>query len=252
MRKLNTFIFKTALVMLLMASLIFTVGHNKVAQADEPELINIPGSFSGTFGLSSDYRLRGITQNDEDLALQGSLDWNHEMGYYFGAWASNVDFGDTAQSEVDLYLGVAREYWGVTFDIGGVYYTYPGAVEALGYDYFEYKFGMSYEFPKIAMGVTVFYTPENTGSSGNATYVSFDAEVPLLISRLAMTGHVGHQTITDETVAGRPDTVDWSIGASYATHGFDLSLVYADTDLTTAECAAGCDGEVIIGISRSF
>ena len=67
-----------------------------------------------------------------------------------------------------------------------------------------------------------------------------------------MTGHVGHQTITDETVAGRPDTVDWSIGASYATHGFDLSLVYADTDLTTAECAAGCDGEVIIGISRSF
>ena len=164
---------------------------------------------------------------------------------------SNVDFGDTAQSEVDLYLGVAREYWGVTFDIGGVYYTYPGAVGALGYDYFEYKFGMSYEFPMIAMGVTVFYTPENTGSSGNATYVSFDAEVPLL-SRLAMTGHVGHQTITDETVAGRPDTVDWSIGASYATHGFDLSLVYADTDLTTAECAAGCDGEVIIGISRSF
>ena len=58
--------------------------------------------------------------------------------------------------------------------------------------------------------------------------------------------------ITDETVAGRPDTVDWSIGASYATHGFDLSLVYANTDLTTAECAAGCDGEVIIGISRSF
>jgi len=112
MRKLNAFIFKTALVMLLMASLIFTVDHNKVAQADEPELINIPGSFSGTFGLFSDYRLRGITQNDEDLALQGSLDWNHEMGYYFGAWASNVDFGDTAQSEVDLYLGVAREYWG--------------------------------------------------------------------------------------------------------------------------------------------
>ena len=73
--------------MLLMASLIFTVDHNKVAQADEPELINIPGSFSGTFGLFSDYRLRGITQNDEDLALQGSLDWNHEMGYYFGAWA---------------------------------------------------------------------------------------------------------------------------------------------------------------------
>ncbi len=237
--------------MLLVASLII-VDHNRVAQAaEEPELINIPGSFSGSFGFFTDYRFRGVSQNDEDLALQGNLDWNHEMGFYLGTWASNVDFGDSAQSEVDIYAGVAREYWGITFDIGGVFYTYPGALESEEYDYFEYKFGMSTEFPLIAMGATIYYSPENTAGSGNATYMSYDAEVPL-VSRLALTGHVGRQWITDESAFGKPDYVDWSIGATYATHGFDLSLVYIDTDLTVAECAKGCDGEVIFGISRSF
>ncbi len=251
MSKLNSFISKTALAMLLVASLI-VVDHNRVAQAaEEPELINLPGSFSGSFGFFTDYRFRGVSQNDEDLALHGSLDWSHEMGFYLGAWASNVDFGDSAQSEVDIYAGVAREYWGVTFDIGGIYFTYPGALESLRLDYFEYMFGMSTEFPLISMGATIYYTPEFTGGFGNATYVSYDAEVPL-VSRLAMTGHFGYQWITDNAGAERPDTLDWSIGATYATHGFDLSLTYIDTDLTVAKCAKGCDGEVVFGISRSF
>jgi len=239
--------------MLLMASLMFTVDHNKVAQADEPELINIPGSFSGSFGFLTDYKFRGITQTDSEMAIQGNFDWGHEKGYYLGVWGSNVEFGaaGAGNTEFDFYAGVAREYWGITFDIGGVYYTYPGATESAGLDYFEYVFGLSYEFPLISMGATVYYSPENTASSDNATYVSFDAEVPLL-SRLAMTGHVGHQSITDETAFGKPDYLDWSIGASYATHGFDLSLTYIDTDLTTAECAEGCGGSIVFGISRSF
>lgn len=251
MSKLNSFISKTALAMLLVASLI-VVDHNRSAQAaEEPELINLPGSFSGSFGLFSDYKFRGISQNDESLSLQGSLDWSHGIGFYLGAWASNVDFGDSAQSEVDLYFGVAREYWGITFDIGGVYYIYPGALDSIDYDYFEYKFGMSYEFPLIAMGATIYYTPENTTNSGNATYLSYDAEIPLL-SRLALTGHIGHQAITKESTFGKPDFIDWSIGATYAMHGFDLSLTYIDTDLTNAECSKGCDGDVVFGISRSF
>jgi len=253
MRKLNTFIFKTALVMLLMASLMFTVDHNRTAQADEPELINLPGSFSGSFGFLTDYKFRGVSQTNEEMAIQGSFDWGHEKGYYLGVWASNVEFGaaGAGNTEFDFYAGVAREYYGITFDIGGLWYTYPGATQQLGLDYFEYKFGMSYEFPLISMGATIFYTPENTASSGDGTYVSYDAEVPLL-SRLSMTGHVGYQWVEDETAITRPDTLDWSIGASYATHGFDLSLVYVDTDLTTAECGTICDGSVVFGIGRSF
>ena len=236
MRKLNTLVSKTALAMLLVASFVFVSANNRLAYAEEPELINLPGSFSGSMGFVTDYRFRGVTQTDEEMAIQGSFDWGHEKGYYFGVWGSNVEFGaaGAGNTEFDFYAGVAREYYGITFDIGGVYYTYPGATKNLALDYFEYMFGMSYDFSLISMGTSVYYSPQFTSSSGNATYISFDAEVPL-VSRLVMTGHVGHQWVKDETAITRPDTVDWSIGASYATHGFDLSLVYIDTDLNTTE-----------------
>ncbi len=253
MSKVNSFIFRTALAMLIVASLTFAVDHNSVAQAEEPELINIPGSFSGSLGFFTDYKFRGVSQTASEMAVQGSFDWNHNMGFYLGVWGSNVEFGaaGAGNTEFDIYAGVAREYWGITFDIGGIYYTYPGANDDLELDYFEYKFGMSYDFELIAMGASIYYTPENTSSSGNATYVSYDAEVPL-VSRLSLVGHVGHQWVQDETAITRPDTVDWSVGASYATHGFDLSLHYIDTDLTTAECSTGCDSSVVFGISRGF
>ena len=250
---LNSFISKTTLAILLAVSLVI-VNSNRIAQAtEEPELINLPGSFSGSLGFFTDYRFRGISQTAEEVAIQGNFDWNHEKGFYLGVWGSNVEFGaaGAGNTEFDIYFGAAREYYGITFDIGGVWYTYPGATEANRLDYFEYKFGMSQDFSVILMGVTAYYTPENTTSSGNGTYVSYDAEIPL-VSRLAMTGHVGYQWITDETAFGKPDYLDWSIGATYSTHGFDFSLAYVDTDLTVTECAEGCDGEVIFGISRSF
>mgnify|MGYP005628679357 FL=1 len=253
MRKINSLISKAALALLLMASLVFTADFNTAAYAEDPELINLPGSFSGSMGFVTDYRFRGVTQTDEEMAIQGSFDWAHEKGYYFGVWGSNVDFGSqgNGNTEFDIYAGVAREYYGITFDVGGIWYTYPGATENLALDYVELMFGMSHDFSLISTGVSAYYSPQFTSASGEAIYISFDAEVPLA-NRLALTGHVGHQWVAKEDAITRPDTVDWSIGASYATHGFDLSITYIDTDLTTTECAEGCDGEAVFGISRSF
>ncbi len=34
---------------------------------------------------------RGVSQSDEDVAVQASLDWSHASGVYTGFWSSNVD-----------------------------------------------------------------------------------------------------------------------------------------------------------------
>jgi uncharacterized protein (TIGR02001 family) len=62
---------------------------------------------TGTVTAVSDYDFRGITQTAQDPALQGSIDYAHDSGFYIGAWASNVDFGDCCDEniEVDLYTG---------------------------------------------------------------------------------------------------------------------------------------------------
>jgi uncharacterized protein (TIGR02001 family) len=62
---------------------------------------------SSTVTLASDYDFRGISQSAKDPALQLSLDWAGDSGFYVGAWASNVDFGPDTVSDVelDIYAG---------------------------------------------------------------------------------------------------------------------------------------------------
>src|SRR3954453_1779900 len=58
---------------------------------------------SSTWTATNDYDFRGTTQSAKDPALQASLDYAHDSGWYAGAWASNVDFGT---SDPDLELDV--------------------------------------------------------------------------------------------------------------------------------------------------
>ncbi|MEJ2521643.1 MAG: TorF family putative porin, partial [Gammaproteobacteria bacterium] len=55
---------------------------------------------SATVTATTDYVFRGITQSAEDPALQGSLDYEADSGFYVGAWASNVDFDDCCDESV--------------------------------------------------------------------------------------------------------------------------------------------------------
>src|SRR3546814_2295512 len=60
---------------------------------DAPEEFTI----TGTVGGVSDYRFRGISQTNEDFAVQGSINLNHSSGFYVGTWASNVDFANSSE-----------------------------------------------------------------------------------------------------------------------------------------------------------
>ena len=47
---------------------------------------------SGNVALTTDYRFRGISQSDEELAIQGGFDAEFGPGFYIGTWGSSVDF----------------------------------------------------------------------------------------------------------------------------------------------------------------
>lgn len=65
-------------------------------------------ALSGSATLASDYRFRGASQSDKEMAVQGGLTLTHESGAYAGAWASNLagwgTFGG-ANMELDLIAG---------------------------------------------------------------------------------------------------------------------------------------------------
>ena len=214
----------------------------------------LPGEFSTTVGFVSEYSFRGISQSDEGPALQGSIDWSHDSGFYAGVWGSNVEFTD-ASLETDIYGGYSGEVNGFTYDIGAIYYAYPGADSDLDYDYYEGSLAVGYDFDVAALSASVNYSPEFFADSGDATYVAGNLDVPLpfMPVETSLNASVGHQWIDDNEAYGVDDYMDWGVGITSSIYGFDFGVRYIDTDLDeTEDCFDGCDQRVIFSVSKSL
>ncbi|MCB1591288.1 MAG: TorF family putative porin [Alphaproteobacteria bacterium] len=225
------------------------------AWAAGPDPLESSGiSLSANVGFVTEYSFRGLAQSNENPAVQGGFDVNHTSGLYAGIWGSNVNFndGDEASVEVDLYAGYANDFRGLNYDLGVIYYAYPGADSALDYDFWEFAASLGYDFEVVALTASYNYSPNFFADSGDAHYFSAAFEAPVF-KGLSVNGHFGHQDIDDESKFGVEDYNDWSLGLGYNLYGFDLSLAYVDTDLDeTSECSDGCEERVIFGVSRSF
>ncbi len=215
-------------------------------------------SVTGNVGLTTDYVFRGISQTDESPAIQGGIDVSHASGFYAGTWGSNVNFndGDQASVELDYYTGFKGEITKeLSWDVGALYYSYPGASSSLDYNYWEGKFALGYTPSGVAMaptfGLSVFYSPEFFGHVGPATYVNGSVSVQLA-QAVSLNASIGNQQFSD---SGAPvDYMDWKVGlhTEYAGVGFELG--YTDTDMSKAECfnSTLCDGRVLFTVSKSL
>jgi uncharacterized protein (TIGR02001 family) len=89
----------------------------------------------GYLGYSSDYIWRGVSQTSGSAAMSGELSVSNG-GLYGGIWASEVDFGDEATYEMDLFLGyelmVSDKF---SLDVGVIQYNWDK-----GYDDVEEVF----------------------------------------------------------------------------------------------------------------
>lgn len=220
----------------------------------------VPGSFSGAVTLTSDYVFRGISQSDENPAIQGSLDWKHETGLFVGVWGSSVDFddGDQASAELDWYAGWAGDFRMVGLDVRAIYYNYPGADTPRDYDYWELGAAATVS-PLANIDLTVGYnfSPDFFNESGTAHYVHGGAAYTLagLMVPVTVSADVGRQWINDNSFFGTPDYWHWTLGLGVTVEGFDLAVAYSDTDLSTAECGGGlgtCGQRVVVSGGYAF
>lgn len=222
----------------------------------------IPGSFSANVSLTSEYYFRGLSQTDDAPAIQGGFDYEvpltKPVGLYLGVWGSNVDFNeaggvDGATIEIDAYGGLKGNIGdtGVSWDIGFIYYAYPGADSSLNYDFVEAQAAFGYDFGVASVTASVNYSPDNFGDSGDAFYPKLAVDVPVPgIKDLTLSGSVAKQFIDDEAVFGSPDYLEWNIGLGYSVAGFDLAVNYTDTDIDPN--SDGNDAMVLFTVGRSF
>lgn len=205
-------------------------------------------SLSANLTVTTDYVFRGYTQTGEDPAVQGGLDWAGPGGWYVGTWASNIDFGsgDDASVEVDIYGGYAWEANGVSYDLGVLYYAYPGAESSAGYDFVEAYAGLGYDLDAVSLSGAVHFTPDNFGETGTGWYLTGGLS-GALSDALSMDANVGFSQVTEDF---GEDYLDWNVGLSYSFSSVALDLRYHDTDLP--ECAGSCDARVVLSLSAEF
>ena len=230
-------------------------GMALAADAPPPE-----HTLAGNIGLFSQYIFRGLTQTNREPALQGGFDYSHSSGFYAGTWGSNISwlrdggaYSAGGSLELDFYGGYKGTFADFSYDLGTLYYWYPGdpnvlanplnpkadtweAYAGLGWKWFSAKY--SYGLKDETFAVL---------NSDGTWYFDLTATVPLADLTKALDGftfiaHWGKQKYrgTDPrnvAVGGIQQSndqlysyEDWKIGLSYALpQNFTIGAFYTDT-----------------------
>ncbi|CAI9007006.1 MULTISPECIES: TorF family putative porin [Pseudomonas] len=210
--------------------------------------------------LASDYRTRGISQTQNDPALQAGATLAHSSGLYLGAWTSNVDFGGglKTRQEVDYYAGW---FWEATdainLDLGYLKYSYPK----------ESQFNQSEVYGILSVyGVKfgAYYSDDAPGidSEQNSlySYVGYETELPYDTGLKLRYGLMDFKDPYLYSSSGEAEDSyhEWEVKLTHELAGVMLGLSYIDTDLSKSQCTSNwgfddvCSATVVASISKSF
>lgn len=198
----------------------------------------VQAGVSSTVTATSDYDFRGISQSATDPAIQASIDWSHDSGFFLGAWASNIDFADCCDEdiEVDLYTGFSKALdSGFSWNAGFTYYVYPGAdypVVDEKLDYWELSVGGGFKdfSAKFWYSDNFSNFEDVSGESADAWYLELNYSVALPYG-VGLGLHAGK---SDGDYWGDFDYQDYGISVSKALGHFNFTLKYVYPDVDDA------------------
>ncbi len=226
------------------------VAAPEMALAQEQSTLPI----SGNLTFTTDYVFRGVSQTNEDFAVQGGIDYAHQAtGLYVGTWASNVSFAP-GSVELDVYGGWARAYGDFVVKIGALHYDYPGN-SSLNTD--ELVLGGSWKWFSAsyyyALSDEYFGLLDGKGSQYLELNASYELPMEFVIG-----AHYGTTLFDGEPTPGSPndanDYVDWKISVARSYRGLDFLLAYTDTDFDKGANAPAdiADERVFLSVTKTF
>ena len=248
---------------LIPAAVLSALAVPAAAQDAEPPK---PITVTGTVGLVSDYRFRGVSQSDKNLAVQGGFTIAHESGLYIGTWGSNLagwgTFGG-ANMELDLIAGFKLPVGGGALDVGATWYMYPGGFDNT--DFIEPYAKLSGTVGPVNLTAGVAYAPkqqalgaysstgalasagiyDNEGDKNDNLYLWGDISSGVPNTGLTLKAHIGYSNGNEglgpfaTSVAPTGEYFDWLAGADYTIPGTPLTLgvAYIETDIGKGESA---------------
>jgi uncharacterized protein (TIGR02001 family) len=195
------------------------------------------GELHGYLTAASDYVFRGVSQSDEEPALQAGLDYAHASGFFAGVFAATIDYPETSfradpgQIELDAYAGyrrgAGRDFaWNVAlFD-----YEFPDS-EANDTNYQELAFDLYYR-DTARFGAT--YSDDARSGGASAWTAELELRRPFG-QHFQVSGSLGRYTFAR---SDWKDYLYWDFGASATAGAWTFDLRYYDTS-DEAETLAG-------------
>ena len=217
---------------------------------------SVQAEISANAAIVSDYRFRGISQSNENPAVQAGFDYAWENGFYLGTWGSTVDFDSVidfnGSLELDFYGG-----WGTdigensSIDLGYIYYWYPGDEGGVAGDYQEIYF--NYGWRDLSLGVA--YSDDYYGGAGKFWYLQANYDWGFA-EDWALSLHVGYNDFDDDIFlsSDKGNYTDYSIGVTWSVVGVDLGLAWVGTNLSEDDVfdTSWSDDTAVFTLSKSF
>jgi uncharacterized protein (TIGR02001 family) len=195
--------------------------------------------------VQSDYRFRGITQNDKSVTPEGTLGFTGPDGFYGNLWAAKTNWGVARASggtnnpsfELDEYVGKHTDLWGTDLNVEAYYYSYPdfhlkGSPKA---SFFEVITQLTHAFGPLTVVGTWAYSPEFSLGGGTGNYLEGTGTFAVN-DWLSISGNVGHQWVQNAKYNGSSDYSHFDIGATATYKTFALDARYVATDLKKSQC----------------
>ncbi|MDE1467082.1 TorF family putative porin [Aurantiacibacter sp. D1-12] len=224
------------------------------AQEEEDDGIGV--DVSANVAIVSEYKFRGVSLSDGDIAVQGGVDLSLPAGFYVGTWASSID-EDTVgygHTELDIYGGWSGEFGAISTDVGVIMYIYPNA-GAGDFDYVEVYGSVGTTLGPVEATLGVAYAPEQDSLAGTDNfYVYGDLGTGIPGTPVSLYAHLGY---TDGflTFTNDGEALDYALGADVAL-GSNLSIgaafVGVEGDVLIDPDGTFTDDSVVLTLSASF
>ena len=235
------------------------------AQSTAAETADPAITVSGSGAIASDYRFRGVSQSNKQMAVQAGITASHDSGFYIGTWASNLagwgTFGG-ANMELDLIGGYRATLADrAILDVGLTWYMYPGGADNT--DFAEAYAKLTGTAGAATLTAGAAYAPEqqaigkwyNTGSDAangvynhpgakdDNLYLWGDGALAVPGTPITAKAHIGHSWGQDglgpnaTAVSPTGRYWDWSLGADVTYRNLTFNVSYIDTDISDREAA---------------
>lgn len=231
------------------------------AAAPAAEVAAPDWTFPASMSFVSDYIFRGQSQTWGRPAAQFAIEADHKSGFYAGFAASNVsdEWLPGANLETDFFGGYRGTVSVFGFDVGGIYYYYPGANwdesqftgmnRSNSLNTFEVYASLSYKWLSVKAGTTLTeYFGWDTNNSpkighfpGDPTLYGFNGD-----PKAGVTGGNTNGSYFFEANAAYEVYPTWTlsgqIGRQVISDADGLDITYYKAGVTKAFTLAGSSG----------